>query len=59
MKHIAINGKFVLSGDIPILDKIQQPLKFALIEIDDIQTYRLVECKAYKKKIKENVIKAE
>ena len=59
MKHIAINGKFVLSGDIPILDKIQQPLKFAFIEIDDIQTYRLVECKAYKKKIEENIIKVE
>ena len=52
MKHIAINGKFVLSGDIPILDKIKQPLRFAFIEIDDIQTYRITGFEAYKRKIK-------
>ena len=50
MKHIAINGNFTLSGDIPILDKIQQPLEYAFIEIDEIQSYRITELRAKKKK---------
>ena len=48
MKHIAINGNFTLSWDIPILDKIQQPLEYAFIEIDEIQTYRITELRAKK-----------